>query len=125
MLLTLSAAGHSRFACPTARSPDTGIKNGPCGAQHDDFSGSVTAVAPGPLTIHIEESITHRGSPWRISLSADGDDDESCTLLDHVPHDDSFAGAAPGDESGYHSLYITVEIQTWPASNVPYISPTL
>lgn len=109
MLLSLASPSHSRFACPTARSSDTGIKNGPCGAQLNQFSGEVTAIAPGPLTIHIEESIAHTGAPWRISLSLDGSDDDACTLLDHIPHDDT-SSPNYGVESTYHSLYLTVEI---------------
>ena len=109
MLLSLASSSHSRFACPTARSSDTGIKNGPCGAQLNQFSGEVTAIAPGPLTIHIEESVAHTGAPWRIALSLDGSDDDACTLLDHIPHDDT-SSPNYGIESTYHSLYLTVEI---------------
>ena len=87
--LSLFAPSHSRFACPPARSSSTGIKLGPCGNELNDFSGAVTSIAPGPLTLHIEESVAHTGAPWRVSLSLDGSDDGACTLLDHIPHDDS------------------------------------
>lgn len=34
-----------------------------------------------------EESIAHKGAPFRISLSKEGEDEyESCILLNHIPH---------------------------------------
>ena len=109
MLLIGSPLGHSRFACPTARSQNTGIKSGPCGGDNDDFTGVVTSIAPGPLTIHLEESVAHRGAPWRISLSQESNDGDACTILDHIPHDDT-SSPSLGNEATYHDLFITVEI---------------
>ena len=68
-------------------------------------------ISPGPLTIVFEESIAHTGAPWRVSLSADGDDDASkeCILLDHIPHDDN-ARPTFGKDATYHQFRITVTI---------------
>ena len=49
---------------------DTGIKNGPRGYDHNNFSGgSIVEIKPGLLPVTFEESIHHTGAPWRISLS--------------------------------------------------------
>ena len=105
---------HSRWTCPEPRSPSTGIKNGPCGEQiltgddADDASATIE-LKPGPLRVIFEESIHHTGAPFRISLSDDGSDDNSCVLLDHIPHNDccrpSFA-----DPATYTRYVITVTI---------------
>ena len=81
-LLLPLASSHSRWSCPEPRSPSTGIKSGPCGGDTNDFSdplllltadgennGSIVEIKPGPLRVTFEESITHRGAPFRISLS--------------------------------------------------------
>jgi len=98
---------HSRWKCPTPRSPSTGIKTGPCGRQTNDFSYpddlDLPAIAPGPLFVRFEESIFHTGSPFRISLSGDGKDDNVCVLLDHVPHND---GPNPFPQQGVESTYV-------------------
>ena len=112
MLSTLvNVCAHSRFVCPAPRSQDTGIKNGPCGSNFDDFMGPVMTLEPGPLTIEFEESVAHTGAPWRVSLSADGDDSVSkeCILLDHIPHDDN-SSPAYENEATYHKFRITVNI---------------
>jgi hypothetical protein len=81
---------HSRFACPRARSPNTGIKSGPCGGETGDFSQPVVDISPGLLSVVFEESVSHEGSPFAIYLSGDGDDspEASCLLLDHIPHNE-------------------------------------
>ena len=43
----------------------------------------------GPFTILIEESIAHDGAPFKITLSAEGDDETGCVLLDHIPSNPS------------------------------------
>ena len=106
-------SAHSRWVCPEPRNPGTGLK-GPqiCDVDTDDFdSGDIQDVAPGPLTVHFEESVAHRGAPWRISLSGDGTDDvdQSCLLLDHIPHDEDSNPTFRAD-STYHDLYITIQI---------------
>lgn len=103
------AISHSRLVCPPPRSPDTGIKNGACGAQNNDFSGAITTIAPGPFTVVFEESVAHTGAPWRISLSADADDAAACILLDHIPHDDASSPTYMADET-YHRFQVTVDI---------------
>lgn len=110
--LGLGVHSHSRFGCPPARSPDTGIKNTPCGPETGDFTGAPIEVQPGPFTIMWEESIAHEGAPWRISLSGDGDDAEACPLLDHIPHDPNARTVGPPyfDPSTYHRYFITIEI---------------
>mmetsp|Transcript_13572 Transcript_13572/g.27564 ORF Transcript_13572/g.27564 Transcript_13572/m.27564 type:complete len:328 (+) Transcript_13572:52-1035(+) len=108
----LVAHSHSRWECPAPRSSSTGIKNGPCGSQPLSLYQSDAAtdeIKPGPLRIIFEESIHHTGSPFRISLSNDGTDDDACVLLDHIPHNDC---CRPGffDESSYTKYAVTIEI---------------
>ena len=64
---------HSRWACPEARSPDTGIKTGLCGDETEDFDAddnTILEIAPGPMRVTFEESVHHTGAPFRISLSS-------------------------------------------------------
>ena len=101
---------HSRWKCPNPRSPQTGIKSGPCGDETNDFSGDIgVEIKPGLLRIVFEESVHHTGAPFRISLSQDGSDDDSCVLLDHIPHKDC---CRPNlvDETTYTPYIITVNI---------------
>lgn len=101
---------HSRWKCPEPRSPQTGIKSGPCGDETNDFnSDQGLEVKPGLLRIVFEESVHHTGAPFRISLSQDGNDDDSCVLLDHVPHNDCCRPRL-GDETTYTPYVITVNI---------------
>jgi len=79
---------HFRFSCPTPRNADTGLKVGPCDVDTNNFTGDALTIAPGPFTIAYEESISHIGAPWRISLSKENSDDLACVLLDHIPHND-------------------------------------
>ena len=105
-----STKAHSRWKCPEPRSPDTGIKSGPCGDQTNDFTGDIDLeIKPGSLRIIFEESVHHTGAPFRISLSDDGSDDSSCVLLDHIPHNDC---CRPNlmDETTYTPYVITIDI---------------
>ena len=112
------ALGETRFGCPPARSPASNLVEGPCGpvgkGGTGDFSGALIQVEPGPFTVRIEESVARRGAPWRIALSGDSDDGTPCTLLDHIPHDDTSRppAGAPEDVKGAlsHQLLITVMI---------------
>ena len=112
------ALGETRFGCPPARSPASNLVEGPCGpvgkGGTGDFSGALIQVQPGPFTVRIEESVARRGAPWRIALSGDSDDGTPCTLLDHIPHDDTSRppAGAPEDVKGAlsHQLLITVMI---------------
>jgi hypothetical protein len=57
-----------------------------------------------------EESIAHKGSPFRIALSREGEDEyESCILLDHIPHNDANSPVF-GVESTYTKTYVTITI---------------
>jgi len=108
------SSAHSRFFCPAARDPSTGLKTGPCGVEDDDGSTYYAdtdsiVVQPGPMTIVWQESIAHAGAPWRFSLSADGNDLESCVLLDHVPHNPD-SSPSYSDESTWTLYNITVVI---------------
>ena len=106
------AHSHSRWQCPEPRSSSTGIKNFPCGSQPLSIYQADTAtdeIKPGPLRIIFEESVHHTGSPFRISLSKDGSDDEACVLLDHIPHNDC-CRPSYYDESSYTKYVVTIEI---------------
>ena len=98
-----SIQSHSRWTCPEPRSPSTGIKNGPCGEQ---TLGSDDAC---PLRVIFEESIHHTGAPFRVSLSDDGSDDNSCVLLDHIPHNDCCRPSFT-DPTTYTRYVLTVTI---------------
>ena len=100
---------HSRIGCPAARSPSTNIKVGPCGSAGPNPDNPLTTIAPGLLTVRIDESIRHVGAPFRISLSQDGTDNGACTLLDHIPANPQ-SRPNYGDEDSYTHYYITVAI---------------
>mmetsp|Transcript_17260 Transcript_17260/g.36414 ORF Transcript_17260/g.36414 Transcript_17260/m.36414 type:complete len:292 (+) Transcript_17260:139-1014(+) len=112
-----SASSHSRLSCPEPRSASTGIKRGPCGDETNNFDspllaitdGSIVEIKPGPLRVTFEESIHHTGAPFRISLSDDGNDDESCVLLDHIPHNDCCRPSL-NDATTYTPYAITIDI---------------
>ena len=114
LLLPTSTLGHSRWKCPEARSPSTGIKNGPCGGETNDFDldqqQPLIEIKPGPLRVIFEESIYHTGAPFRISLSGDGSDDTSCVLLDHIPHNDLSPRPSFFDETTFTPYVITIDI---------------
>ena len=112
-LSLLPPLSHSRWGCPPPRSSSTGIKRGfPCGEQTGDFSGTPIVIRPGPFTVRLEESIAHRGSGWRISLSGESNDTEACVLLDHIPHDDTARTAMPPlvAQRKFHQLLLTINI---------------
>lgn len=116
-LLTLCAVvdAHSRLACPPARSPETGIKTGPCGTANDDgsdyfASNDALTIQPGPFTIRWQESIAHAGAPWRIALSGEASDlDDVCVLVDHIPHSPQ-SSPQYSDESTWTEYSLTIEI---------------
>lgn len=93
--------GHSRWKCPAPRDANdaegqhitfdnTGNKDGPCGPNTGTIYGynGITPLAPGPQTFVWEESIAHKGAPYRINL-LNKSGDIIATLLDHIPHDDT------------------------------------
>ena len=73
-----------------------------------------------PRLVASHRLVARRGSPFRLSLSGDGDDASSCLLLDHVPHHGAgVVGSFDGDDNHtwhdqdqheWHQLLITVEI---------------
>lgn len=114
--------GHARWKCPPARDfnnqngvhisfDNTGNKNGPCGP----FSGikywgmnGIRHLTPGYMTLIWEESISHKGSPFRLAI-LDKNENVLSILLDHIPH---WNNAKPNmlDESSYVPYKMTVTI---------------
>jgi len=111
IFLVSQIEAHARWVCPKPRNANTGIKSGPCGPESGNFTGSYMDISPGPMTLVFEESIAHKGAPFRIALSVEGSDDyyHTCVLLNHIPHNDDNAPIY-GVESTYTKTYITVEI---------------
>jgi hypothetical protein len=66
-------------------------------------------LEPGKITLVFEESISHKGAPFRIALSQEGSDVYDCVLLDHIPHNDA---GKPNyyDPSTFVEYRITVNI---------------
>lgn len=117
LLQQQNANAHSRWKCPASRSSDTGIKTGPCGLETNNFTfvaeEDLIEIQPGPLRVVFEESIWHRGSPFRIALSGDGSDEEEdvCVLLDHIQHNDNVTRYPDiYDPSTYVPYAITINI---------------
>jgi len=110
--LVLPSFGHMRFRCPIPRSEETGIKGPyPCGSQNDDWSGPVTTISPGPFTIYYEESISHRGAPFRVALSINDDTNYDLhVLVDHIPHNDAPPNPIFNDPSTYKQYRLTINI---------------
>lgn len=94
-------SAHSRWKCPAPRDANdadgqhitfdnTGNKDGPCGPNTGTIYGynGITPLAPGAQTFVWEESIAHKGAPYRINLLNKAGEIVA-TLLDHIPHDDS------------------------------------
>jgi hypothetical protein len=79
----------------------------PCG-QYGFGTGPRTELTPGPLTVMWEESISHRGSPFRFAISsADDSNYDQHILLNHVPHNDQ---SGPFNERGNKFYALTLEI---------------
>lgn len=117
LMLTVvpTVIAHVRWQCPKPRSPDTGIKEGPCGAQSNNLmtytNQDILEIAPGWMRVSMEESIFHTGAPFRIALSRDGTDDTPCVLLDHIPHNDNVATyPSISDPSTYKEYAIAILI---------------
>ena len=72
----------------------------------------------GPFTIHIQQSILHKGSGWTFYLSEDGNDSSRCLLLDHIPANPEAASFPfpdpnnpdPFNEDYWDQFFITLEI---------------
>ncbi|CAH1789858.1 unnamed protein product [Owenia fusiformis] len=83
------AHAHIRWVCPRPEDPNTGLKSGPCSPDHaSKFDREYMDITPGPMTVRFEESIVHAGAPTIIWLH-NLDKNESCLLLDHIPHNDA------------------------------------
>jgi len=108
-----NTCSHARWKCPKARSPEVGIKSGPCGSDTNDFSsfGEPIDISPGPFRVVFEEAVYHTGAPFRISLSTDSNDTTtSCTLLDHIPHNDNVRYPSISNPNTYIPYTITLHI---------------
>ncbi|XP_070180952.1 uncharacterized protein [Littorina saxatilis] len=87
----LSVESHVRFVCPRPASvrSDISFTNQSMGYCAVNMTASYETehldVRPGLLTLRFEETKYHRNSPFRVSLHS-VDSEESCLLLDHIPH---------------------------------------
>ena len=59
-------SAHMRLKFPPARNDDTGLKSYPCGGTRAG-SGAITTLQPGPVTVIVEETVSHKGAPMRYS----------------------------------------------------------
>jgi len=119
---TVHVHAHSRIACPPARNMNgfdsTSIKYGPCGNDTGNFTAPVIEINPGPFTMHIQQSIQHRGSGWAFYLSEDGNDSARCLLLDHIPANPEATSfpfpnpnnPTPRNEAYWDQFFVTLEI---------------
>ena len=119
-VLIVSVQCHSRWKCPPPRDANdengnhiefknTANKDGPCGLNSGMIYGynGITPLSPGPQTFVWEESITHKGAPYRINLLTENGDIKA-TILDHIPHDDSVKTTM--NEKNYTPYKMTIEI---------------
>ena len=68
------------------------------------------ARAGARSAVVFEESIAHKGAPFRIALSNENEDEyESCVLLDHIPHNDNNSPVF-GMPATYTKTYVTINI---------------
>lgn len=97
--LIITTQAHARWKCPQPRDAlaedgthitfdNTGNKYGSCGPESGKWGfGTVSTLKPGWNTITWEESISHTGSPFRISI-LDERESQTVVLLDHIPHNE-------------------------------------
>ena len=122
LLLPLVAQAHMRLRCPLPRDwndadgahiafDNTGNKQGPCGPFSGNYGmGGIIALTPNAWqTISMEESVSHTGSPFRLSL-LDAAGNHKISLLDHVPHNDNSVASHSTNESSYQPYKISVFI---------------
>lgn len=111
---------HSRWKCPPPRDANdinhkhvdfknTGNKIGPCGSDTGEIYGfnGITILNPGLQTFEWEESIAHKGSPFRINL-LNKNGTIIATLLDHIPHNDK--AKTTMDEKLYTSYKMSLDL---------------
>ena len=65
-------------------------------------------LSPGWMTLVWEESINHKGSPFRVAI-LDSRENAKVILLDHIPHNDNTAPNMT-EESTYAPYRISVNI---------------
>lgn len=115
--LCLGVNGHSRWKCPPPRDQNdengnhiifqnTANKEGPCGPAMYGYNG-ITELSPGLQTFVWEESITHKGAPYRINL-LDKSGRIIATIMDHIPHND--AAKTTMMEKRYTPYKMTIDI---------------
>lgn len=118
--MMMGANAHGRWVCPPPRDAlddsgahipfvNTGNKVGPCGPKSGQFGfGEVTKLSPGWTTVSWEESVFHKGSPFRLAI-LDENEVARVVLLDHIPHNDA-STPTPGVETSYTRYSMSVEI---------------
>eukprot|EP01036_Dinobryon_divergens_P032857 gene32857-42536_t len=111
-------SSHGRWKCPSSRDANdesgahisfdnTGNKYAACGPQSGKWGfGTVTTIQPGWNTIVWEESISHKGSPFRVAI-LDETETARAVLLDHIPHNDDSAPDS-NNESTYTPYKMSV-----------------
>eukprot|EP00601_Ochromonadales_sp_CCMP2298_P028581 CAMPEP_0173331910 /NCGR_PEP_ID=MMETSP1144-20121109/4061_1 /TAXON_ID=483371 /ORGANISM="non described non described, Strain CCMP2298" /LENGTH=272 /DNA_ID=CAMNT_0014276739 /DNA_START=277 /DNA_END=1095 /DNA_ORIENTATION=+ len=99
LALVAAVSAHGRWKCPSPRDAldeagnhirfdNTANKYAACGPESGKWGfGKVTSLKPGWTTITWEESISHTGSPFRISI-LDETETTVVVLLDHIPHNE-------------------------------------
>lgn len=114
------AISHARWKCPLPRDDldsegkhiifeNSGNHYAACGPLTGQWGvGTVTSLKPGWTTLVWEESVSHKGSPFRIAL-LDGNDVAKMILLDHIPHND-MTNPIENVESTYAPYRISIYI---------------
>ena len=120
LLVCELVAGHGRWKCPPPRDANdengnhitfdnTGNKYAACGPESGKWGfGTVTNLKPGWTTLSWEESVSHKGSPFRLAI-LDETETARVVLLDHIPHNDDSAPSS-SDESTYYLYQVSVNI---------------
>jgi len=121
LIVTITGvAGHGRWLCPAARDEkdekgehiafdNTGNKYAACGPMSMQWGfGQTTTLQPGWVTLSWEESISHSGSPFRISI-LDENEVSRIVLLDHIPHNEDSSPTAYVEKT-YTPYKVSVKI---------------
>jgi len=120
LLVCQLVAGHGRWKCPPPRDANdvngdhitfdnTANKYAACGPQSGNWGfGIVTNLTPGWTTLSWEESVSHKGAPFRIAI-LDGTETARVVLLDHIPHNDNSA-PSKDNESTFTLYQMSVNI---------------
>jgi len=120
VVILVLAEAHGRWKCPPPRDANdangnhitfdnTANKYAACGPQSGNWGfGAVTNLKPGWNTISWEESINHKGAPFRVAI-LDETETAKVVLLDHIPHNDN-SNPVSHIESTYFTYQISVNI---------------